>query len=219
MRNQHTPKRQNYIDEVFGKENELLQSVREKLQEDEKEGVHISPNEARLLQSFIKLGGIKTIVEIGTLYGYSALWLAEALPSDGHIYTLEHEKHNATIANNFFKRSDFADKITLIEGKALESLAELKNQAPFDMVFIDANKGGYIEYLNWAEECVRPGGLIVGDNTFLFGYVYGEGQKDIKVPPNPVAIMQEFNGRLSNSEKYFSSLIPTGEGMTVAVKK
>jgi predicted O-methyltransferase YrrM len=99
-------------------------------------------------------------------------------------------------------------------------LNELAASAPYDMVFIDADKPGYPEYLDWAEEYVRKGGLIVGDNTLLFGHVWSESAPQGAGAPSRTAwnAMREFNRRLADPAKYHSVLIPTEEGMTVAIK-
>ena len=208
-----------YINELFGQQDDLHASIEEHLKIDNKGGINISPNEGRLLQLLISLGGVKSVVEIGTLYGSSSLWMAEALPEDGHIYTFEVQEANALMAQKFFNQSPFKQKITLIEGLALDNLQKISHKAPFDMVFIDANKGNYIDYFNWAYEHVKKGGLIVGDNTFLFGYVFGHGDKDMHVRPGPIKSMQEFNLKMSNVTSLYSSLIPSEGGMTIAVKK
>lgn len=217
MRVQASTKRQDYINKLFGNETELINSVRKKLAEDDKLGINISASEARILQMLIAANRVEKVVEIGCLYGYSALFIADALPEAGMIHTLELSEENASIANSFFEKSDNKEKINLIVGDANESLKQLSKSGPFDMVFIDANKGGYINYLNWAIENVKPGGLIIGDNTFLFGHVYGEGKTN--VGSNPVNTMLQFNEVLSDQNMFYSCILPTSEGMTVAVKK
>lgn len=208
-----------YIENLFGEEDQALKDVRQALQRDGKEGINIGPSEGALLHTLVKLGRVKTAVEIGTLYGYSAIWMARALPDDGRLYCVEKSEENFKKAADLIGASEVADKISLIQGDAAEVLEDLAGKGPFDLVFIDANKGGYGKYLDWAEDNVRQGGLIVGDNTFLFGHVYGEGKTDSKMGPNPIQTMREFNLRLAQSDKYTSCLIPTDEGMTVAIKK
>ncbi len=143
--------------------------------------------------------------------------MAKALLEDGHIYTIENNPQYSRIAKKNFSAFNLSDKITLIEGNALEKLNELSAKAPFDMIFIDADKGGYPKYLDWAESYIKQDGLIVADNTLLFNTVFLES------PPKEVSekswhAMREFNNRLSDEKKYFSILIPTDEGMTVALK-
>ncbi|MBC85794.1 MAG: methyltransferase [Bdellovibrionaceae bacterium] len=213
------PKRQLYMDENFGKEDDVLEKVRSALKEDGKEGINVGPNEGAILKMLLSLAKANSVVEVGTLYGYSAIWMARALPKEGRLYCLEKSEENFVKASKLIGASDVAEKVTLIHGDALEGLESLSSKGPFDVVFIDANKGGYGAYLDWAEKNVKPGGLIIGDNTFLFGHVYGEGREHSNVGPNPVKTMLEFNQRLSDPEKYISCILPTDEGMTVAIKR
>ncbi|MCB9025732.1 MAG: O-methyltransferase [Bdellovibrionaceae bacterium] len=208
-----------YINQHFAQEDECLLAIRRQLKTDGKEGINVGPHEGKLLQFFVRLHKVKRIVEIGTLYGYSALWLARGLPTEGMIYCLEKDPENFIKARDLLKQSEVSEKVEVIQGEALDSLKLLTKKGPFDMVFIDANKAGYLSYLDWAEENVRAGGLIIGDNTFLFGNVFND-RSQAHLPSNEtqVQVMREFNQRLANPLKYNSILIPTHEGMTIAQK-
>ncbi|MCB0356486.1 MAG: O-methyltransferase [Bdellovibrionales bacterium] len=208
-----------YINQLFAIEDETLLAIRSALKADKKEGINIGPYEGKILQFLIKALHIEKIVEIGTLYGYSALWMARALPEQGKLYCLESEPNHFEKAQHFLMKSEVQQKIEIHLGDALSSLQQLSAKAPFDMVFIDANKAGYIKYLDWAEEHIKSGGLIVGDNTFLFGNVFADNsQAHMTINKETIAIMREFNSRLANPKKYNSILLPTAEGMTVAQK-
>lgn len=203
-----------YIRNLFAKE---YKTIEEYCILEKKQHIQIGPEEGKLLSLFIKIHKIKSIVEIGTLYGYSSICMAKALLEDGHIYTIENHPQHLRIAKKNFSAFNLSDKITLIEGNALEKLSELSAKAPFDMIFIDADKSSYPKYLDWAESYIKQDGLIVADNTLLFNTVFLES------PPKEVSekswhAMREFNNRLSDEKKYFSILIPTDEGMTVALK-
>ena len=115
------------------------------------------------------------------------------------------------------RASVVAEKIDIRCGDALELLAYIND--PVDMVFIDADKAGYVKYLDWAEKNVRRGGLIVGDNTFLFGALWGDMRGGHGIEPWMIPIMDEFNRRLANPALYNSILVPTAEGMTIAQKR
>jgi caffeoyl-CoA O-methyltransferase len=201
-----TSPQQKYLNEVFGLPDADLAQVRVRMTAAEREAISISSAEARILQFLIRGFGIKKIVEFGTLFGYSALAMSKVLPADGQIITLEKDE-----ATHKFAAETFANiaNIRSLCGDALELMTTIRG--PVDMVFIDANKSGYIDYLNWAEKNVRSGGLIVGDNTFLWGGVWG-------VEHPAASVMIEFNRRLADPAKYNSILIPTAEGMTVAQK-
>jgi len=208
-------KKTEYIRQVFAPEDALLSSIDKETREND-QPIHIGSDEGKLLEFLIRLGGVTTAVEVGTLAGYSSIWIARALPEDGHLYTIEKDEKRAKICTENFKKAGLVDKITLLQGDGHKKLTELKEKAPFDMIFIDAEKAGYCKYLDWAEENLNKGGLIIGDNTFLFGAVYDDAEKG--VGDKSKKVMQEFNQRLADKTKYNSIIIPTDEGMTVAQK-
>ncbi len=210
-------KEQQYLNDTFGIIDPDLEKIRERLKAGKADFMSVSPFEAKLLQFLIRTFKVEKIVEIGALFGYSAVAMAKALPASGKIYSIEKSEQNYKELLITDDAVDCREQIDFILGDALVELADLQDQGPFDMVFIDANKGAYVEYLNWAEKNVKKGGLIVGDNTFLFGGVYGES-RDPQMGPKQVQVMQEFNRRLADPVKYNSILIPTFEGMTVAQK-
>ncbi len=208
---------QKYLNEVFGLSDPALTGTRAAMDKGEVEFMSVSGAEARILQFLIRGFGIRTIVEFGTLYGYSALAMASVLPADGKLISLEKDPRNQAPVEKTLSSSPAGKKVELKLGDVLESMRAIETQGPFDMVFIDADKAGYVKYLNWAEKNVRKGGLIVGDNTFLWGGLWGEST-DGAVNPNTVAVMREFNARLADPLKYNSILVPTVEGLTVAQK-
>lgn len=226
------------FEEVLGI-NFLAQEVSLAKNKHAKSSIQISPIEGRILQLLIKMNNIKKIVEIGTFIGRSTMWMANALPFKGIIYSIEKDFKAAQIAKeNFetYRRFNIDNNINsninnnnieLIIGPAKEKLDELAllnsrgKKEIFDMVFIDANKAGYLEYLNWAEFNIRTGGLIVADNTLAFN--------GLEIFNCPIAekgkkgelweVIHLFNKRLADSRKYDSIIIPTEKGLTVAIKK
>lgn len=210
--------REKYAKEVFGlNEDAALTRVKAEMDKHPLNFMSISPAEARILQFLIRGFGVKKIVEVGTLFGYSTLCMAEALPADGKIVTLEKSPEHHAGAREMFKKMPAGAKIEALCGDAVEILPALEKSGPFDMVFIDADKGGYVKYLDWAEKNVRKGGLIVGDNTFLFGALWGQSE-DRDIGPKQIQIMTEFNSRLADRARYNSLIMPTHQGMTVAQK-
>lgn len=205
---------QKYVNETFGLDDAELKAVRDELHRQELDFMSISASEARILQFFVRAMGVRKIVEVGTLFGYSALAMAKALPEDGKIWTLEKNPVNAEISSGFFKKSAAGKRIHGLVGDALETLKSIEGEGPFDLVFIDADKGNYANYLTWAEKNVRRGGYIVGDNTFLWGGVWDQPSEEL--PEKSVKAMKEFNLRLSDTSKFNSTIIPTVEGMTIA---
>jgi len=206
-----------YIKNLFAQEDSLLTEIRENLSSD-KSVMQLGAEEAKILQFLIHIGNVKKVVELGTLAGYSAIWMARALPEDGKIFTIEMTEEHANMARRNFSQSEVAGKIELIFGKAQEKLSELSDKAPFDMIFIDADKISYPKYLDWAEKNIRKGGLIVADNTFLFNTVYKEKTDNENISPEAHKAMREFNKRLSDDKKYMSIMIPSEEGMTISIK-
>jgi caffeoyl-CoA O-methyltransferase len=171
-----------------------------------------------LLQSLVRWTGVKKILELGTLHGYSALWMASALPEGGHLWTVEKDSTRASAARGFFDQSPQAAIITLLQGDFETQYELLEAEAPFDLLFIDANKSAYYRALQWGETVVRKGGFIVADNSFLFGGVYGE-QISERWSPSVAENMRQLNSRLADPELYQGSLIPTSEGLTVSQKR
>lgn len=207
--------REKYVESVFGLQDPELEPVLAAMESRGNSYMSINSSEARILQFLIRGFGIRSVVEIGTLYGYSSLCMAKALPGGGRLITLEKNPENHAVATEMFARSTAGRRIEALCGDAAALLARLTG--PFDMVFIDANKSGYTTYLDWAEKHVRPGGLIVGDNTFLFGAMYGPSD-DREAGPAQIQAMSEFNRRLADPAKYNSIIVPTREGLTVAQK-
>jgi predicted O-methyltransferase YrrM len=117
--------------------------------------------------------GARRILEIGTLGGYSAIWMARALPADGHLVSLEYSPRHADVASGNIARAGLVGTIEIRVGAAADTLPKLAAEGvePFDMVFIDADKGGYPDYLDWALKLTRPGSLIVADNVVRGGAV------------------------------------------------
>ena len=203
--------RTSYIRSLFGDEDATLAAIAAS-----DDPIHLRAEDARILEFLIKSSAIKTIVEVGTLAGYSAIRMARALPDDGHVYTLEQDKDRTERAKAHISQAGYDSKITIIQGTARDSLKTLSG--PFDMIFIDADKVSYALYLDWAEKNIRKGGLIVGDNTFLFGAVYQETLPE-GISKTARDVMLDFNRRLSDPNRYVSMMIPSPEGMTVAIKR
>jgi predicted O-methyltransferase YrrM len=135
--------------------------------------IQVSASQGKLLHLLALAHGARRILEVGTLGGYSTLWLARALPSDGHLVTLELDPHHAEVARRNFARAGLAERIELHVGPALATLAQLREErvAPFDLIFIDADKPNNLSYLQAAFEMSRVGTLIVVDNVVRKGAV------------------------------------------------
>jgi caffeoyl-CoA O-methyltransferase len=130
--------------------------------------------EGGLIKMLIRLSGVKRILELGTYTGYSALIMAEALPPEGELITVDINPQTSEIAHSFWQRSEHGKKITQLKMTALKALEELDNRE-FDLVFIDADKNNYSTYLKWASEHLSEGGVIISDNTLWSGKVLSPG--------------------------------------------
>lgn len=168
--------------------------------------IDVSPNQGKLLYLIAKLKGAKTILEIGTLGGYSTVWLARALPEDGHLVTLEFSQKHAEVARKNIKNAGFENTIDIIVGPALESLPTLKNKgfSSFDFIFIDADKQNNPGYLKWALELSKPGTVIIMDNVVRNGKVIENSSDD----PNVQGIRQ-FVDLLAKEPRIDSTAIQT----------
>lgn len=212
-------KQLSYIRELYANEDTLLKNIRNDCLLDNRP-ITINPEEGKFLQFLIKACKINTIIEVGMLYGYSTIWMARALSDNGKIYTIDREEYNVKTAKKNFDKleNNFGSKIEILLGDAQEKLEYLiSKNIQCDMIFIDADKVNYINYLKLAEKLVKKGGLIVADNTFLSGAVY------LDYLPERVRItaqknMREFNKELANPSKYQSIMLNTEEGLSVALK-
>lgn len=201
-----------YIQSLKGELSPALKNIGEQLVKDKKWGINIGSTEGHILKFLIQSFRVKSILEIGTQYGYSTQWMLEALPAEGSICTLEKDEAHHAMAKSLVRDP----RVTFMAGDAVEILQSLGDKT-FDLIFIDANKKAYPTYLDWSLEHVSSGGLIVGDNTFLFGQVYAQEPDPQKNDLRKA--MQEFNQRLLSDPRFYSCLLPTSEGLTIAIKK
>ena len=170
--------------------------------------IQLGPAEGRLLEVLLRLAGARKVVEIGTLAGYSALWMARALPADGHLWTIEANASHAAVAREVVGDGGYEDRITVIEGDALEVLPKLSDSGPFCAVFVDADKARYDRYGRWATANLRDGGLLIGDNAYLFGHLLEDGED--------AAAMRRFHEEMA--DHYLSLCVPTPDGLAIGVK-
>jgi predicted O-methyltransferase YrrM len=145
--------------------------------------IDVAPNEGKLLYLLAKMRGAKRILEIGTLGGYSTIWLARALPEGGTLTSLELDPKHAEVARANIAGAGLSSKVEVQIGPALDSLSQLHRQgaSPFDFIFIDADKSGYPAYLDWSMRLSQPGTVIVADNVIREGAVIEADSKDSSV--------------------------------------
>ena len=204
-----------YVEGLFAPPDEVLEAA---LREARRAGlpeINVSPNAGRLLQLFAELVGARRILEIGTLGGYSAIHFARVLPEGGTLISLELEERHAEVARANVERAGLADRVEVQVGDARELLAALaENDAgPFDLVFIDADKEGYPEYLEWTMRLSRPGSLVLADNTVRGGSVLDPQDGSARAT-------REFNERVAGDPRLSGIVLPLIreriDGITIA---
>lgn len=145
--------------------------------------IHVAPNQGKLLNLLVRMKGARRILEIGTLGGYSTIWLARALPPQGCLVSLEVEARHAAVARRNLERAGLARVVEVRVGQAIASLERLAAEGapPFDFIFIDADKANYPAYLEWSIRLAQPGTVIVGDNVVRDGKVTDEHSTDANI--------------------------------------
>ncbi|MFJ4779926.1 O-methyltransferase [Streptomyces sp. NPDC088762] len=170
-----------YFDGLLVEEDEALTAA---ARDSEAAGLpphQVAPNQGKLLNLLARIRGARSILEIGTLGGYSTIWLARALPEGGRLVTLEVDDHCADVAAANIARAGLDHVVDIRRGRAVDVLPGLTEIAPFDLVFIDADKPSNPEYLRWALELTRPGSVIIGDNVVREGAVVDGASDDPRV--------------------------------------
>lgn len=174
--------------------------------------IEVPAETGALLGAIVRIAGARRVLEIGTLFGYSAAWLARALPADGHLDTLELDDAHADAAERLFAEAGLSERVTVHRGAALETLATLAQ--PYDMAFIDADKAGYPDYVEHAVRLVRRGGVILCDNLAQDGRVADPGCHE----PN-VVTMRRVHDLLAAHPALDSTVLPIGDGVSVSIRR
>jgi caffeoyl-CoA O-methyltransferase len=169
--------------------------------------IQVGPSEGRFLYMLLKMIGARKVVEVGTLAAYSAIHMARALPKDGQLWTIEYEPKHAEVARKNIAAAGLSERITVLVGAGRDVLPTLKG--PVDAVFIDADKGNYDHYGQWAIANLRPGGLVLGDNAYLFGKLLEESDTG--------RAMRRFHEEVAAACE--SVCLPTPDGLVVGIKK
>jgi predicted O-methyltransferase YrrM len=172
-----------YLAELFVSSDSILDAALQAASDASLPPINVAPNQGKLLAILAQAIGARSILEIGTLGGYSAIWLARALPPDGTLITLEADPVHAGVARAAIEGAALADRVEVRVGRALDTLPLLATdpRAPFDLVFIDADKVNYEAYLHWALKLTRPGSLIIADNIVRNGAIVDAASADQNV--------------------------------------
>jgi caffeoyl-CoA O-methyltransferase len=200
-----------YVREVFAPEDEVLRAIRERHAREDLPDIFISPEEARIIQVLLRAIGARRVLEVGTLGGYSGVWIARALPRNGTLITIERLPERAAIARGAFRDAGLRDRVEVVEG---EALAAMRAREPgFDAVFLDADKAPLPDYFGEAVRLLRVGGLLLCDNTLCKGRVTDRSDREADVEG-----VREYNRLAAHDGRLVSALIPVRDGLTVSVK-
>jgi predicted O-methyltransferase YrrM len=181
-------------------------------------GIDVSRLQGKFLELLVRISGARHILEIGTLGGYSTLWLADALPENGRIVTLEFDARHAETARKNLRNAGVLDRVEIIVGRAIDTLPTLETTAgPFDLIFIDADKQSYPEYLQWSMRLSRSGTVIVADNVVRDGKVIDANSRD-----RDVQGVRRFTELLAAEPRLSATVLQTVgvkgyDGLTLAV--
>jgi caffeoyl-CoA O-methyltransferase len=171
--------------------------------------IMVGPSEGRFLNLLMRLAGAKKVVEVGTLVGYSAIQMARALPAGGKLWSIEFEQKHADVARANIAAAGVADRVEVLVGPGVDVLPTLVGHGPFDVVFIDADKENYANYGAWAIANLRQGGLVIGDNAYLFGNLTDDSDR--------ARAMRAFHEQVAAACD--SVCLPTPDGIVVGIKK
>jgi caffeoyl-CoA O-methyltransferase len=208
-----------YISDLFIPPDEALSAAERSHLQENIPLINVSPNLGKLLHLFVKLSKAKKILELGTLAGYSTIWMAKALPVDGRLISLEIDPRHAEVARKNIERAGLSSKVEIRVGKAIDLLPQLLKEkaGPFDMIFIDADKPPYTEYFELSLKLSRPGTLIIADNVIRDGKVLDQNHDDPMVKG-----AQRFNKALAANREVTIILQTIGvkeyDGMAIAVE-
>lgn len=201
-----------YATRLNAPESDAMRWVRAEMEARGLPMIQVSPLEGRLLAVLAAAAGVRRLLEIGTLGGYSGLWLLSLLPDDARLVTLEKDPEHAAVAREAFRRAGVDDRVRIVEGDARRTLDDVGGGGAFDLVFVDADKEAYPRYRERAAELLRPGGLLLADNVFWKGRVADPGED-----PDPATrAILAFNRELAEDPRFDAVLVPVRDGLAVA---
>ncbi|MBE1441117.1 O-methyltransferase [Paenibacillus sp. OAS669] len=200
-----------YVESLL-EQDEQLEKVTQSIAESGMRDISVAKGYGKLLTLLIKMNGARNVLEIGALGGYSGICLARGLGEQGKLYSLELKQEYADLAHRNLTEAGLGDKVEYRVGEALDSLAQLEAEGHrFDLFFIDADKGNYPNYLEWAIKLANPGAVIVGDNTLLHGDSMNPEENG-----NRVIKMREFNEGITRDPRLEGVILPAYDGLAIA---
>jgi predicted O-methyltransferase YrrM len=208
-----------YISSLLAREDKALTDTIESLDREGLPQHSVSANQGKFLQVIMMACNARKVLELGTLGGYSTIWLARALPPDGKVVTIEVDEHHGSVARTNIENAGLSEKVELRVGKALDLLPQMvaQNEGPFDLIFVDADKPPYTEYFKYALQLSRPGTILIFDNVIREGQVLNPDSEDEKVQG-----VRRLNEMLSNNDQVTATILQTVgvkeyDGMAIAV--
>jgi caffeoyl-CoA O-methyltransferase len=202
-----------FVERLLEPEDAVLREIRERSAREGLPPIAVGPFDGRHLEVLARMAGARRIVEIGTLGGYSGTCLARALPPDGRLDTFEIDPRHARVALESFRKAGVADRVRVHVGPARERLRDVEPDGPFDLVFVDADKASYPDYLAWAGTHLRVGGAVVADNVFRRAAFPVEGDD-----PRATAGIRAFDEAIARSGRFRATMLPLEDGFAVGVK-
>ena len=200
-----------YIASLFARDDDVLAALREAADREGLPPIAISAVTGRLLQILLSAVRAERVLEVGTLGGYSAIWMARGLPPAGRLITIEIEERHAEFARGYIARAGLADRVDVRVGRALDVLPSFDGEQ-FDAIFLDADKEPLPTYFEWAVRLLRPGGLLIADNALWGGRVLDPATAD-----EGTRGVREFNRRMASDPRVRGTIVPVGDGLAVAV--
>lgn len=205
-----------YLLKNFSSEDDFLRNLKQDAIAEKIPEICISAEQGKFLQFFLKSINAKYVLEIGSLFGYSAITMARALPEDGKLIALEVSEKHANFIRQAVKKAGLEHKIQVECADALSFLQTYKPEFNFDFVFIDADKKNYSNYLDLTYPMLRKGGIVAGDNALGFGKIADENPKN---EPGNVKAIQAFNQKMKEHNNLFTCLVTMGDGMCMGIKE
>ncbi|WP_282936752.1 O-methyltransferase [Paenibacillus sp. RC67] len=205
------PTAEQYVESLL-EQDEQLEKVTKSIADSGMRDISVAKGYGKLLTLLVKMTGARSVMEIGALGGYSGICLARGLGEQGKLYSLELKQEYADMAHRNLKEAGLGDKVEYRVGEALDSLAQLEAEGlKFDLFFIDADKGNYPNYLEWAIKLANPGAVIVGDNTLMHGDSMNPEEQG-----NRVVKMREFNKSIASDPRLEGVILPAYDGLAIA---
>lgn len=204
---------ESYLRTLFGHEEDAFTRIRDRTVAAGLPQIMIRPEEGRFLEFLARVVASRNALEIGTLGGYSASWIARGLDEDGRLLTVERDSERAELARENLKQVGLGDRVEVRVGDAHALQSELSAEGPFDLIFIDAEKEGYPDYYDWAVDNLKTGGILAAHNALSHGAVADPADQRERTKA-----LRTFNEQLAANPQFVSLIFPAGDGIAFGLK-